>query len=78
MWSCPTNRIAETKVYKDDWRSRTPAERSQYIFLKWVFVLIIGICTGTASFGINMAVENLAGLKFQAVLFFMTKGRYVR
>eukprot|EP00897_Mesotaenium_endlicherianum_P000981 jgi/Mesen1/10884/ME000935S10225 len=65
--------IVESDVYKEDWRSRTRSERHQYIVLKWVAVLLVGISMGLVAFGINWAVENLAGLKFSAVQIFMRR-----
>lgn len=35
----------------------------QYILLKWVFALIIGLGTGLVGFFNNIAVENIAGYK---------------
>ena len=67
------SRVVESSVYQEDWRTRTPLEQYEYVFLKWLFVLLIGIATGLVSFGINMSVENISGLKFQTVLFFMNK-----
>lgn len=65
--------VWESAVYKGDWRSRTRLERLQYVTLKWGFVLLIGISMGLVAFGINMAVENYAGLKFFVVLKFMNQ-----
>eukprot|EP00850_Spirogloea_muscicola_P013190 SM000088S23731 [mRNA] locus=s88:359105:362896:- [translate_table: standard] len=61
----------ESAVCKEDWRSRTRSERTQYTILKWCFVLIIGIGSGLTAFGINMAVENISGWKFKTTLQFM-------
>eukprot|EP00271_Cylindrocystis_brebissonii_P007457 TRINITY_DN21013_c0_g1_i1.p1 TRINITY_DN21013_c0_g1~~TRINITY_DN21013_c0_g1_i1.p1 ORF type:complete len:847 (-),score=132.91 TRINITY_DN21013_c0_g1_i1:1176-3716(-) len=63
--------VVESLVYQEDWRSRTKLEQYQYVCLKWLFVLLVGIGTGLASFGINMAVENIAGLKFIVVTWFL-------
>lgn len=65
--------VVESEVYREDWRSRSPIEQYQYVTLKWLFALLIGVGTGLVSFGINMSVENISGLKFQTVLFFMNK-----
>jgi len=41
------------------------------LVLKWVFALLLGIATGLAAFGINVAVEILAGWKFVATSWLM-------
>lgn len=54
-------------MYADDFLNRPRFQRLQHVFFKWTFALLIGICTGTTAFLINMAVENIGGLKFSLV-----------
>ncbi len=39
-----------------------------YMTMRWVFAVIIAVGTGFAAFVINMAVENIAGTKFEITL----------
>ena len=36
----------------------------QYIFMKWVSCFLVGIVVGLIAFCNNLAVENIAGIKF--------------
>ncbi|KAG6542958.1 hypothetical protein Mapa_015650 [Marchantia paleacea] len=58
--------LIENELFRQDWRSRTKHEILEYVFLKWTFVFLLGLLTGLVGFGINMAVENIAGAKFLA------------
>jgi hypothetical protein len=40
-------------------------------------VFLVGLFTGIVAFGINLAVENIAGLKFVYTVNFMTSERLV-
>lgn len=56
--------LIENELFRQDWRSRTKSEIVQYVILKWTFVLLIALFTALVGLGINAAVENIAGAKF--------------
>ena len=56
--------IAEHSVYRAEQAKRAPWHKYRYLILKWVLALIVGLGTATTAFLINLAVENVAGLKF--------------
>ncbi|XP_047943638.1 putative chloride channel-like protein CLC-g isoform X2 [Salvia hispanica] len=56
--------IIENDFVRPDWRSRELIEICQYTLMKWILCLLIGHIVGLLGFFINLAVENLAGLKF--------------
>lgn len=56
-------RINENDLFKHDWRSRSSGEVLQYIFLKWTFAFLVGLLTGVIASLINLAIENIAGIK---------------
>lgn len=35
----------------------------QYIFLKWTLAFLVGLLTGVTASLINLAIENIAGIK---------------
>lgn len=57
-------RIAENDFFKQDWRARKKAQIFQYIFMKWSLCFLIGLIVGLIGFFNNLAVENIAGIKF--------------
>lgn len=57
-------RIAENDFFKQDWRTRGKIQIFQYIFMKWLLCFLIGGIVGVIGFCINLAVENVAGIKF--------------
>lgn len=57
-------RIVENDFAKPDWRSKGLVEICQYTIMKWVLCFLIGHIVGLLGFFINLAVENVAGLKF--------------
>jgi chloride channel 7 len=69
-------RVIENDLFKQDWRSKKRLDTLQYVAVKWTFVFLVGLLTGLVAFGINMVVENVAGLKFVYTLNFMTSQRY--
>ena len=71
-WFCDF-RIIENELFKQDWRSRKKVQIFQYIFLKWVFALLIGLGTGLVGFFNNIAVENIAGFKLLLTTNLMSK-----
>ncbi|KAG8372685.1 hypothetical protein BUALT_Bualt12G0093200 [Buddleja alternifolia] len=56
--------IIENDFFKQDWRSRGKIQICQYIFMKWIFCLLIGLTVSLLGFFNNLAVENIAGMKF--------------
>lgn len=68
-------RVAENDVFKEDWRARNKVQVFQYIALKWILALLIGLATGLVGFFNNLAVENLAGFKLLFTSHLMQKER---
>lgn len=60
-------RINENDLFKHDWRSRSKVQVLQYVFLKWTLAFMVGLLTGLIASLINLAIENVAGLKLLAV-----------
>ncbi|WOH00995.1 hypothetical protein DCAR_0520373 [Daucus carota subsp. sativus] len=56
--------INENELFKEDWRSRGKVQFVQYVFMKWILCLLIGFIVSAIAFCNNLAVENLAGMKF--------------
>ncbi|KAK6135493.1 hypothetical protein DH2020_030746 [Rehmannia glutinosa] len=56
--------IIENDIFKPDWRSMGTIELYQYTFMKWILCFLIGLIVGLLGFFINLAVENIAGVKF--------------
>ncbi|XP_051121872.1 putative chloride channel-like protein CLC-g isoform X2 [Andrographis paniculata] len=56
--------IFENEIFRQDWRSRGAKEIFQYIFMKWALCFLIGLIVGFLGFVINLAIENIAGVKF--------------
>ncbi|CAH2079881.1 unnamed protein product [Thlaspi arvense] len=56
--------IAENDFFKQDWRARSKTQIFQYVFMKWLLCFFIGIIVSLIGFANNLAVENLAGVKF--------------
>lgn len=56
--------IAENEFFKQDWRSRGKMQIFQYVFMKWLLCFLIGLIVSLIGFFNNLAVENIAGLKF--------------
>ncbi|CAK9156481.1 unnamed protein product [Ilex paraguariensis] len=57
-------RLIENHFFKQDWRSRGKIEICQYIFMKWILCFLIGFIVSLIGFTNNLAVENIAGMKF--------------
>lgn len=60
-------RINENDLFKHDWRSRSKVQVLQYVFLKWNLAFLVGLLTGLIASLINLAIENVAGLKLLVV-----------
>ncbi|CAM6044367.1 unnamed protein product, partial [Sphagnum compactum] len=69
--------LIENDLFRQDWRSRKRIEILQYIVVKWTSVFLVGLLTGLVAFGINLAVENVAGLKFVYTVNLMNTNRFV-
>ena len=57
-------RIAENDFFKQDWRTRGKIQIFLYIFMKWLLCFLIGGIVSLVGFCNNLAVENIAGVKF--------------
>ncbi|KAG4144093.1 hypothetical protein ERO13_D05G015000v2 [Gossypium hirsutum] len=68
--------IAENDFYKQDWRARDKIQNFQYIFMKWLLCFLIGCIVSVVGFCNNLAVENIAGVKFVVTSNMMLTGRY--
>jgi len=69
------SRIIENELFKQDWRSRKKVQIFQYVFLKWAFALLIGLCTGLVGIFNSIAVENIAGFKLSLTNNLMSEGK---
>ncbi|XP_040385698.1 chloride channel protein CLC-a-like [Oryza brachyantha] len=68
--------IIENDLFKHDWRSRSNVEVLQYIFLKWAMAFLIGLLTGVIASLINLAIENISGLKMLHMVQLVRDKRY--
>ncbi|CAN6338239.1 unnamed protein product [Urochloa humidicola] len=68
--------IIENDLFKHDWRSRSNVEVLQYIFLKWAMAFLVGLLTGVIASLINLAIENITGLKMLHMVNLVRSGRY--
>lgn len=60
--------INENDLFKHDWRSRSRVQVLQYVFLKWTLAFLVGLLTGGVASLINLAIENIAGIKLLAII----------
>nr|CAB3465817.1 unnamed protein product [Digitaria exilis] len=68
--------IIENDLFKHDWRSRSNVEVLQYIFLKWAMAFLVGLLTGVIASVINLAIENITGLKMLHMVNLVRERRY--
>ncbi|KAL6839145.1 hypothetical protein ACP4OV_031036 [Aristida adscensionis] len=68
--------MIENELFDQNWRTRAKGDQVRYVVLKWAFCFAIGILTGIVGFAINLAVENIAGLKHTAVSALMESSSY--
>nr|ACV66338.1 chloride channel protein [Zea mays] len=68
--------IIENDLFKHDWRSRSNVEVLQYIFLKWAMAFLVGLLTGVIASLINLAIENISGLKMLQMVNLVRGKRY--
>ncbi|KAL8492873.1 hypothetical protein ACS0TY_024173 [Phlomoides rotata] len=69
--------IVENDFLKPDWRSRERIQICQYILMKWILCFLIGLTVGLLGFFINLAVENIAGIKFVVTSNMMLSRKFV-
>ncbi|KAI4380642.1 hypothetical protein MLD38_006809 [Melastoma candidum] len=68
--------IAENAFFKQDWRSRGKLQIFQYTLMKWLLCFLLGCILGLIGFCNNIAVENIAGIKFVVTSNMMLLNRY--
>ncbi|XP_011078419.1 putative chloride channel-like protein CLC-g [Sesamum indicum] len=56
--------IIENDFFKQDWRTMGTVDIFQYIFIKWTLCFLIGVIVSLLGFLNNLAIENIAGVKF--------------
>lgn len=80
IWVCGSlfflSRIIENDFFKQDWRTRGKLQIFQYIFVKWLLCFLIGLIVSLIGFFNNLAVENIAGVKFVVTSNMMLLNRY--
>ncbi|XP_057459574.1 putative chloride channel-like protein CLC-g isoform X2 [Actinidia eriantha] len=69
--------IIENDFFKQDWRTRSKIQICQYIFMKWTLCFLIGIVVSLVGFTNNLAVENIAGIKFVVTSNMMLANKYL-
>ncbi|KAG4959744.1 hypothetical protein AAZX31_13G146200 [Glycine max] len=69
--------IFENEFFKHDWRSRGKAQIFQFMIMKWLLCLLIGMIVCLVGFCNNLAVENLAGIKFVVTSNMMLERRFL-
>ncbi|KAJ4959244.1 hypothetical protein NE237_026355 [Protea cynaroides] len=68
--------LIENDFFKQDWRSRDKIHIIEYIFMKWILCFLLGVLTALVGFFNNIAVENVAGMKFVITSNMMLEHRY--
>ncbi|GAV83584.1 CBS domain-containing protein/Voltage_CLC domain-containing protein, partial [Cephalotus follicularis] len=68
--------IAENDLFKQDWRARDTSQIIQYVFMKWLLCFLVGLIVSLIGFFNNLAVENVAGVKFVITSNMMLASRY--
>ncbi|KAF5749594.1 chloride channel-like family protein [Tripterygium wilfordii] len=68
--------IAENDFFKQDWRTRGRSQIFQYQFMKWSLCFLVGSIVSLIGFFNNLAVENIAGMKFVVTSNMMLARRY--
>ena len=48
----------------------------QYVFLKWALAFLVGLLTGVIASLINLAIENISGLKMLHMVHLVREKRY--
>ncbi|XP_074570041.1 putative chloride channel-like protein CLC-g [Curcuma longa] len=70
--------LIENDFLKQDWRSRGAARIVQYVILKWTLCFLVGALSGAVGFFNNLAIENIAGVKFVVTSNMMLYRKYWR
>lgn len=71
-------RISENELLDQDWRARGGrSEIFEYVILKWTICFLIGALSGCTGFFVNLAIENIAGIKFVVTSNMMLANRYL-
>ncbi|EXB79399.1 Chloride channel protein CLC-c [Morus notabilis] len=68
------DKIVESEIFKQDWRSRNNVQIFQYVVLKWAFALLVGLGTRLVGVFNNTAVENISGFKLYLKAFMAYAG----
>ncbi|XP_042482739.1 putative chloride channel-like protein CLC-g [Macadamia integrifolia] len=68
--------LIENDFFKQDWRSRDKIQIFQYLFMKWLLCFLIGVFAALVGFFNNLAIENVAGMKFVITSDMMLEHRY--
>ncbi|KAL9259697.1 putative chloride channel-like protein [Drosera capensis] len=68
--------IIENDFFKQDWRTRGKTQMYQYLFMKWALCFLVGLILSLVGFFVNLAVENVAGIKFVFTSNLMLARRY--
>lgn len=68
--------IFENELFKQDWRTRGKAQILQYICMKWLLCFLVGLIVSLVGFFNNLAVENIAGIKFVVTSNMMLERRF--
>ncbi|XP_059635170.1 putative chloride channel-like protein CLC-g [Cornus florida] len=69
--------IIENDFFTQDWRSRGKIHIFEYIFMKWMLCFLIGTTVSLVGFCNNLAVENIAGMKFVVTSNMMLESKYL-
>ncbi|XP_020107485.1 chloride channel protein CLC-a-like [Ananas comosus] len=69
--------INESYLFKHDWRRRSNVQVLQYVFGKWTLAFLVGLLTGVIASLINLAIENIAGIKMLHVGKYVREERYI-
>ncbi|MQL80861.1 hypothetical protein Taro_013311 [Colocasia esculenta] len=59
-----------------EWRGRESGQIFQYLIFKWTLCFLLGLATGGVGFFVNLAVENVAGVKFVVTSNLMLSGHF--
>ncbi|XP_010241601.1 PREDICTED: putative chloride channel-like protein CLC-g isoform X2 [Nelumbo nucifera] len=68
--------IIENDFFKQNWRGHGKVQNLQYVFMKWTLCFFVGIFAGFTGFCNNLAIENIAGLKFVVTSNMMLERKY--
>ncbi|XP_020683589.1 putative chloride channel-like protein CLC-g [Dendrobium catenatum] len=70
--------IVENELLSQDWRARGGrANVFEYVLLKWTLCFLVGMLSGCVGFFNNIAIENIAGIKFVVTSNMMLANKYM-